>query len=598
MRPKVLTMRAFGPYGGSQVIDFTLLEDINMFLIHGPTGSGKTTILDAICYALYGQTNGGERTAESMRSKFATTDEPAEVTLTFYLKGDEYKVIRTPKFERPKKRGEGFTVEEGKALLYKLEEDEFKLVAARLQEVDRKIEELLVFNVDQFRQVIMIAQNKFRELLTADSKERQKILQDIFETGIYQSVEKQLEEKNNALTEAMKEKNMAYEMLLSRLKEEKDERLISYLQTKLLNNTPEVSEILHDLIKEYRIYEEANKARTIELKTELEKAQNVLIQQNEKHSAYMQLQEVKEKLNRFVLEETSYRQLEQEVKSLQKLQPILVVEEQWHKAQEEEKQNIQAITLLHREKEKEEGSLSQLLKIQEDSKEEAAKIEADKGRYLALESYLPKIDSLGELMSAQQKYEQDKQKLEIEKERIEKIIKAYEIRINEAEIKLKDKDTLAKSIQEGKVTLQAIEYILECQGEKARKSAELITLRNQYKVIAQNLEKLKKEEMQLKVQYDEVTLAWMNGQASIMAEHLEEGKPCPVCGSTEHPHKAKSGQTLVNPEIMKKLETKRSTYIAEISKKEEEQNSILIRGKSLNEDITHLDKRINSYVEK
>ena len=85
MRPKVLTMRAFGPYGGSQVIDFTLLEDINMFLIHGPTGSGKTTILDAICYALYGQTNGGERTAESMRSKFATTDEPAEVTLTFYL---------------------------------------------------------------------------------------------------------------------------------------------------------------------------------------------------------------------------------------------------------------------------------------------------------------------------------------------------------------------------------------------------------------------------------------------------------------------------------------------------------------------------------
>ena len=476
MRPKVLTMRAFGPYGGSQVIDFTLLEDINMFLIHGPTGSGKTTILDAICYALYGQTNGGERTAESMRSKFATTDEPAEVTLTFYLKGDEYKVIRTPKFERPKKRGEGFTVEEGKALLYKLEEDEFKLVAARLQEVDRKIEELLVFNVDQFRQVIMIAQNKFRELLTADSKERQKILQDIFETGIYQSVEKQLEEKNNALTEAMKEKNMAYEMLLSRLKEEKDERLISYLQTKLLNNTPEVSEILHDLIKEYRIYEEANKARTIELKTELEKAQNVLIQQNEKHSAYMQLQEVKEKLNRFVLEEASYKQLEQEVKSLQKLQPILVVEEQWHKAQEEEKQNVQAITLLHKEKEKEEESLSQLLKIQEDSKEEATKIEANKSRYLALESYLPKIDSLGELMSAQQKYEQDKQKLEIEKERIEKSIKAYEMRINEAEIKLKDKDTLAKSIQEGKIALQAIEYILECQGEKARKSTEIHTV--------------------------------------------------------------------------------------------------------------------------
>ena len=96
-------MRAFGPYGGTEVIDFTLLEDINMFLIHGPTGAGKTTILDAICYALYGQTNGGERTAESMRSKFATSDEPAEVTLIFTLKGEEYKVIRSPRFERPKK---------------------------------------------------------------------------------------------------------------------------------------------------------------------------------------------------------------------------------------------------------------------------------------------------------------------------------------------------------------------------------------------------------------------------------------------------------------------------------------------------------------
>ena len=598
MRPKILTMRAFGPYGGSQVIDFTLLEDINMFLIHGPTGSGKTTILDAICYALYGQTNGGERTAESMRSKFATNDEPAEVTLIFSLKGEEYKVVRSPKFERPKKRGEGFTVEDGKALLYKLEEDEFKLIAARLQEVDRKIEELLVFNVDQFRQVIMIAQNKFRELLTADSKERQKILQDIFETGIYQNVEKYLEEKNNRLTEDMKEKNKAYEMFLDRLKDEQDERLVSYLATKILNNSPEVSEVLETLIQEHKSKEEDNKVHIEKLKNELEQAQNILIEQNEKYTAYKQLQEIQEKLNQLVLEEPKYRQIEQETSVLQKIQPILVLENQWYKVIEEEKQTIEAIKYFHKQKEEEEERLSTLLKKQEASQEQAMKIEKNKGLYLTLESYLPKLDSLSELIRIQQQYEQHKKKLECEKEQLEKHIKNYEADMSKAEVRLKEKDLLAKAIQEGKIALQAIEYILECKEEKDRKQKDIHNLRNQYKALSQNLEQLKREEIQLKIQYDQVTLAWMEGQASIMAEHLEEGTPCPVCGSTEHPHKAKGGQTFINPDLIKQLEIKRNAYIAEISKKEEEQNSVMIRGKSLSEDLDYLDKRIKSYGEK
>lgn len=598
MRPRVLTMRAFGPYAGTEIIDFNLLEDINMFLIHGPTGSGKTTILDAICYALYGQTNGGERSAESMRSKFATTDEPAEVTLTFSLKGEEYKVVRSPKYERPKKRGEGFTVEEGKALLYKKEEDEFKLLAARLQEVDRKIEELLVFNVDQFRQVIMIAQNKFRELLTADSKERQKILQDIFETGIYQSVEKQLEERNNALSEMLKEKNMAYEILLGRLKEETDERLITYIQTKVLKNTPEVSAILKELTANYKSQEINNKLQTQAIREEIEKAQKVLMEQNEKHSAYIELNALKEKLEALLKEEDHYKKLEQEVHQIQKLIPIIPIEKQWIQIQEDTKQTIEDLKKLQQEQIETKDRLVTLLKAEEESQKEKEQVEIAKAKYLVLEGYIPKIDTLGELTALTQSYEKETQKLSIEKIRLIESIKQYEERITKTELKLKDKDLLIKNIQHNKISLQTIDYILERKIEKSQKAKERLDLLSEYKIIGNEIQKLKLQEANLKEKYDALVTAWMSGQASILAASLEEGQPCPVCGSKEHPNKIATVKTPVNFEEIKQVEAEKNKFLAQISKREEEQTGILTRGKSISEDIAKIDAKLMEYEDK
>ena len=598
MRPRVLTMRAFGPYAGTQVIDFDLLEDINMFLIHGPTGSGKTTILDAICYALYGQTNGGERSAESMRSKFATTDEPAEVTLTFNLKGEEYKVVRSPKYERPKKRGEGFTVEEGKAILYKKEEDEFKLLATRLQEVDRKIEELLVFNVDQFRQVIMIAQNKFRELLTTDSKERQKILQDIFETGIYQSVEKQLEERNNKLSEVLKEKSTAYEILLGRLKEETDERLLTYIQTKILKNTPQVSAILKELIENYKAHEVNNKVQTQAIRGEIEKAQKLLIEQNEKYSAYIELNALKEKLEVLLKEDEHYKKLEQEVAQIQKLIPIIPIEKQWIQIKEDAKQTTEDLKNLQEEQVTTKDRLAALLKVEEESHKEQERIEIAKAKYLVLEGYIPKIDALGELVGLAESYEKETQRLSLEKVRLGEVIKQYEERIAQTELKLKDKDLLIKNIQDSKMSLQAIAYILECKMEKSQKATERLDLLSQYKIIGNEIQKLKVQEANLKEKYDALVTAWMSGQASILAEGLQEGEPCPVCGSTQHPHKITTVKTQVNFEDIKQVEAEKNKYLAQISKREEEQKGILTRGKNISEDITKIDEKLMGYEDK
>ena len=598
MRPKILTMRAFGPYGGTEIIDFTLLEDINMFLIHGPTGAGKTTILDAICYALYGQTNGGERTAESMRSKFATSDEPAEVTLIFTLKGEEYKVIRSPRFERPKKRGEGFTVEEGKALLYKKEDDEYKLVAARLQEVDRKIEELLVFNVEQFRQVIMIAQNKFRELLTADSKARQKILQDIFETGIYQSVEKKLEERSSKLNEQMKEKNIQYEILMSQLKEFNHEQLKPYVETRVLNNSPEVEKILEELLELYTKELESNKIQEEELKNSLESTQKELLIQNEKYTAFKELEKLEEQLRVHKEKEDTYKAYQSKVGKIEEILPIIPIEEEANKTKQVVKQTQEAILKLQEEEEKLKVQLEEFAKEETAYEERRKVIEEEKIKKAQLEGYLPKVEILETLQQTILKKNKEIKNLNEQKEQLTKQIETEEKEIKAIEETLKRKEELQKTILQSQVNLQQVDYILEYDIEKKRKQQERLKLLEEYKGIGAKIKGLRVEEASKQKEYDIYVEKWMSGQAGILAENLEEGTPCPVCGSEHHPKKAMRLQDEISFETIKGLEVVKNQLLAQISKKEEEQNGILLRGKSIQEDIAQIDNKLKSYAEK
>ena len=595
MRPKILTMRAFGPYGGTETIDFTLLEDTNMFLIHGPTGSGKTTILDAICYALYGQTNGGERTAESMRSKFAASDESAEVTLTFLLKGDEYKVIRSPRFERPKKRGEGFTVEEGKALLYKKEDDEYKLVAARLQEVDRRIEELLVFNIDQFRQVIMIAQNKFRELLTADSKARQKILQDIFETGIYQSVEKKLEERSSKLNEQMKAKNVQYEIFMSNLKEIEHEELKFYLETKILKNAPEVSRILTELNEQYSVQLDESNTQATDIKVALDKAQQSLLIQNEKYAAFKQLEQLQEALKIHLEEKETIKTYQEQVSKLEQVVPLVTIEEEGNKFKEGVAKTKEALITLQSEQQVLNEQLGQLENTQKEYEAKHEEIETQKGHIIKLEGYVPKMDALDQLQQDILKKEADIVAFNAKKEQLVEAFTAKEQQIKVIEEQLKEKEVFNKIISDTQVNLQQVDYILDFKKEQARKQEERLQLLGQYKVLGGEIKALKLQELAKQQEHDLYVEQWMSGQAGILAEKLEDNTPCPVCGSMEHPRKAVKLQNEVTMEDIKRIEAIKNQLLTQMSKKEEEQNGILTRGKSIQEDITVIESKLKNY---
>ncbi|WP_459573370.1 AAA family ATPase, partial [Cupriavidus sp. 8B] len=192
MRPLRLKLQAFGPFAASEEIDFSRLGDRAFFLIHGPTGAGKTTLLDAICFALYGDTSGGERSAQDMRSANADPGLRTEVTFEFSLAGQRYLATRSPAQERPKLRGEGTVKETPKAQLDVMGDAGWTSKASQPNKVDDFVRNLLGFDSSQFRQVIVLPQGRFRELLTADSKSRQAILERLFRTELYRRVEELL----------------------------------------------------------------------------------------------------------------------------------------------------------------------------------------------------------------------------------------------------------------------------------------------------------------------------------------------------------------------------------------------------------------------
>lgn len=196
MKPLHLKLQAFGPFATSESIDFTQLGDQAFFLIHGPTGAGKTTLLDAICFALYGDTSGGERDPRDMRNANADPALRTEVTLEFALGAQRYRVTRSPAQERPSLRASGTLVREiPKAQLDALTDERWVSKATQPGRVSDAVRELLGFDSAQFRQVIVLPQGRFRELLTAKSQERQAILERLFQTELYRRVEELLKEQ-------------------------------------------------------------------------------------------------------------------------------------------------------------------------------------------------------------------------------------------------------------------------------------------------------------------------------------------------------------------------------------------------------------------
>ena len=195
MKPEKLIISAFGPYAAETEVDFTKLGDGGLYLITGDTGAGKTTIFDAITFALFGEASGAVREAGMFQSKYAKAGTPTFVELTFLSHGKRYRVRRNPEYVRPKERGQGVTTQAARAELYFYDG---RQPVTKTGEVTRAVEQILGFNYGQFTQIAMIAQGDFQKLLLADTAERGKIFRQLFHTEIFSDLQNRLREEKNA----------------------------------------------------------------------------------------------------------------------------------------------------------------------------------------------------------------------------------------------------------------------------------------------------------------------------------------------------------------------------------------------------------------
>ncbi|EAE4742458.1 SMC family ATPase [Listeria monocytogenes] len=534
MRPIKLTMQAFGAYAKKEVIDFEKLGTEQIFVISGKTGAGKSTIFDAISFAIFGKANTFDRESFSMRSHFATDKEITEVTLAFRLKDKIYQISRIPQQEIAKQRGNGTTTSPQKAELYELINDEMKLLASSVRDVNTKMEELIQLNVDQFRQILMIPQGEFRELLVSDSKEKEVILQRLAHTVYYEKVENLLWEKQKQaeilVVEARKKVAELAELSLPGVEVSgKTTSEISVLQAEAIQS-------------EQMILTELENKLSIIRKQTSEAVEKVTLAK-EQLLDWQNLDKYTEEIATLEIEKDFYQAIEVRLEAAKRASNLrsqdalcIRLKEQLETAEQTEKQ-------VAFEAEEVKVQFSHVKKQKEALAEKEVELEINKRTLFQLEEMEPKILEL-EMISIQ------KRRAELEwKEAttlLEEIVNSEQKIIAE----LQSVESRLVEINQAELTYlevinkrTTVEAIIEKEQELVSKRMKMVAWDSEKQTEEQKLVQLLAEKAEIETTIEQEETKLQKEQAATIAAHLHDGEACPVCGSDSHPALAKFGET-------------------------------------------------------
>lgn len=496
MRPIKLTMSAFGPYAAETELDFSALGTRGVYLICGETGAGKTTIFDAITFALYGDASGDFREPYMMRSKYAADDVPTFVELEFLCRGQNYKVRRNPEYERKKSRGEGVTYEKADA---ELTLPDGKVIC-KVKEVNAAIKDILGIDREQFKQIAMIAQGDFNKLLLSPTDERKAVFRKIFRTEKYMRLSEELKARAAAARgrmEAAENSLLQYcGGIACPVGGENAERADSARMGKL--TAEETLLFLNELILADGEEEKLKNARLCECEKEIAALNLRLAAARERQKIYSDSLAVKQKL--------LAAEKEQELLAAR----LALCEKQAPEAEEllKEIAKISERLPLYEEAEELKAQLSSAEKFIADKKAERARAQS------AAESAKKRAEELKARREDLKKLEIDAVKLQAELDSGIKIVGEIEGYLN-----------LVSRIFESRAGYtEAVEAY-----SKARELAG-----------------------SLRDKYDEMNRRYLDEQAGYIAETLKDGEPCPVCGSLSHPAPAKKRQGAPDKEELNK----------------------------------------------
>lgn len=508
MMPISLTLSAFGPYPDTITIDFESFQEDGLFLITGPTGSGKTMIFDAMIFALYGKTSGQIRQTDSLRCDHALNEIPTFVEFSFSLHQQNYTIKRNPKYylegkKTPKQPSALLTLPDGK-------------MVEGIKEVNQKMISLLGVDDQQFKQICMIAQGEFTKLIMASSDEREKVLRELFHSETYQK----LEEKLKVHLKTYQDK---YDLLLNKRKDLMQELQVEDHQEYLSKQT----KLIASQQKEYD-----------DLKKDLDQKKEQLQLYRLQNQRLIQLKDLKQQFQDLKKQENDYQELNKTVDTLKKAQETNYLYISYIKQQKK----LQTLKL------NQEDFLKQLKKLEKDYQEK--KVQADFLDYKqqTKEKLQNQIQETKQLINQIYQYQNDYQNLQTLKQQ-------YRMLDEEHKLFLKKKEKFENGLQRDQERIQSEQQVqskyelIKQQyvrlNEQKVKVHQLSDYYDQILKLNENKSDLQEEytvvEKQVdheKMQYNQMEKLYFRKQAGIFALQLKEDQPCPICGSLHHPHPA------------------------------------------------------------
>lgn len=561
MKPLKLTLSAFGPYAGETVIDFTQLGGQGLFLVTGDTGAGKTTIFDGITFALYGETSGGVREASMLRSKYAEPETPTYAEYIFEYKGAVYTVKRSPDYERPKTRGKGMTMQKGEALLTF---SDGRAPVTKLKEVNQAVTDLIGLDMKQFTQIAMIAQGDFRKLLLADTEERSNIFRKLFHTDIYKVIQEKLKFEAGGLDKAYKELLRSIRQYTEQVRYSVEDPLGQQWALMEKNgfegNLEEGLEVLEQFLKADK---DTLKALNKQIKENDAKLENM----NQLFGKVHKEADAKARKEKLLEErEILFPQLEQAQKDAEN-------------AAKEPEEIQQLIFSIQKEKEKLDRytNLEKLISEIEDASVLIEKLKTDS---TALQNCQKETKAV--LEEKQKEYqatdrtEKEKAETDFQKEKIDSLyagvykncgnLEFLLTKIMNLETQAKEMKTQSEQMKKELADLE--EQIVSGGNLEARENSLIMRLQQIQKmkdqqkrcqILEKEAESKKKayliasqKRTEIKEFLNRMEQAYLDAQAGVLAAGLQEGMPCPVCGSVHHPKLTRMPEKVPTEEQLKK----------------------------------------------
>lgn len=576
MKPISLTIEAFGPYRDSVTLDFNELQNHSMFLISGPTGAGKTSILDAMVYALYGEPSGEVRKTDAIRSDFAEPQHMTRVDFSFAIGEAQYRVERLPKQLVAKKRGTGMREQNASATVYEMKDGEWKVIATSAAAIRDTIQRIIGFRKDQFLQVVLLPQGEFRKLLVASTSEREELLHTLFRTELYRRLQ-------DALKSAYDEAKSGIEENVTK-------------QSALLQSIPHDEEIPVLTIEHVRELLKDREPHRDTLVVERDKAVDVVDQFNtlrNEWAVYNQVQqsliEATNKLDMVKAREEERSSLQEKVRFLTSLTPSYELYKQFS-----DKQSVLETleTALSDAKKVVEIASQQESKCTEAYEVLASHTETIQAKRTTLAQLRQQAEKFDELALLNQELNILKSKLETQdREKSEAKLQAQHKLVADLEAELVE---VRKQFQVNSKALESIPHIQE-QLSQLQRYSELLSekqkAQNDIDAKEESLATLDESVKNSTVQLERLEHLMAEGRAFELVHLVVDNEPCPVCGSTEHPQLASKPELYPTKEEVEEARAVRDGAL-------QKQASEIGQKEALSVRLHELDKQVKDQVSK